>query len=162
MDLAAEPRRAKLSPLEIQLRKRLWWTICRLDSRSAEEYGLKPTLPGNLSRDTLPLNVNDIDLDSEATEAPPSRSGFTDMTLPLVGFEIMCLVARLNISNTTDNDETEVQSDIFVAKRFEMVHDCRTELETQYLQYADASRPFDWMTITFTRLMLVCSAKTAQ
>jgi len=155
MDLANDSPRFKLSPLQVQLRRRLWWTICRLDSRSAEEYGLQPSLWGRITRNTLPLNVNDLDLYPEATEAPQPRTGFTDMALPLVGFEITCLVSAINVSPVSENDDGDAQMDQVVARKIKMVEECQARLESDYLQYANASRPFDWMTITFTRLMLV-------
>lgn len=94
MDLSNDSPRLKLSPFEVQMRRRLWWTICRLDLRTAEAYGLQPSLLETRSRDTLPLNVNDLDLYPEAIEAPVPRTGITDMTLPLVGYEITRLQLR--------------------------------------------------------------------
>ncbi|THZ72897.1 hypothetical protein D6C85_04417 [Aureobasidium pullulans] len=156
MDLSNDSPRLKLSPFEVQMRRRLWWTICRLDLRTAEAYGLQPSLLETRSRDTLPLNVNDLDLYPEAIEAPAPRTGITDMTLPLVGYEITRLVSTINIPDSYDMgaDGADARMNQAIARKMRMVGECQTRLQSDYLQYANPSGPFDWMTTTFTRLML--------
>jgi hypothetical protein len=34
----------KLPPFEIEMRRRLWWQVCILDARSAEDHGCDPTI----------------------------------------------------------------------------------------------------------------------
>ncbi|THW24157.1 hypothetical protein D6D23_05348 [Aureobasidium pullulans] len=138
------------------MRRRLWWTICRLDLRTAEAYGLQPSLLETRSRDTLPLNVNDLDLYPEAIEALAPRTGITDMTLPLVGYEITRLVSTINIPDSFDFDAdgADARMNQAIARKMRMVGECQSRLQSDYLQYANPSGPFDWMTTTFTRLML--------
>lgn len=157
MDLSNDSPRLKLSPFEVQMRRRLWWTICRLDLRTAEAYGLQPSLLETRSRDTLPLNVNDLDLYPEAIEALAPRTGITDMTLPLVGYEITRLVSTINIPDSYDMgaDGADARMNQAIARKMRMVGECQSRLQSDYLQYANPSGPFDWMTTTFTRLMLV-------
>jgi hypothetical protein len=68
----------------------------------------------------------------------------------------MCLVAKVNTSHTL-HDEHDPESDLIIAKKVKMVDDCRARLQSQYLQYADVTRPFDWMTVESTRMMLLSS-----
>ena len=158
MDLSSDAPRLNLSPFDVQLRRRLWWTICRLESRAVEEYGFNPSNVGRLAQDSFPLNLNDEDLYPEATEAPQPRSGFTDMTLPLIGFDITCLVTRINSSHLLSTETTDSQSENVIQRKIKMVEDCQAGLESKYLQHFNASRPFDWMTMTFNRLMVVSYA----
>lgn len=83
MDLHLDNARLSTSPFEGEMRKRLWWTLCSLECRSAEEYGFHPSVGGQTPDCALPLNVNDEDLDPDATEPPEARSGCTSMTCEL-------------------------------------------------------------------------------
>lgn len=63
----------------------------------------------------------------------------------------------IRVAQKSMDDEDDPESDLIIAKKVKMVDDCRARLQSQYLQYADVSRPFDWMTVRSTRLMLLSS-----
>ncbi|KAF2102921.1 hypothetical protein NA57DRAFT_14135, partial [Rhizodiscina lignyota] len=154
MDLHLDDPRLNLSPFENEMRKRLWWTICSLECRSAEEYGFHPSLGGQTFDCSLPLNVNDEDLDPDSTEPPESRPGCTSMTWALVRFELAKIIFRVwNLSSKQDKDKSLNPRDLELEKE-RILDDGQRHLETQYLKYCRSSRPFDWMTATFTRLMI--------
>lgn len=104
--------------------------------------------------------MNDLDLYPEAFEAPAPRTGITDMTLPLVGYEITRLVSTSNIPDSfdIDADGADAQMNQAIARKMRVVGECQTRLQSDYLQYVNPSRPFDWMRTTFARLMLVSHA----
>lgn len=82
-----------LTPLEIEVRRRLFWALCILDLRSAEDQGTDLTIVERTFDTELPLNINDSDLSEETKELPPTRQGASDMTLSLIRYEI-CAQAR--------------------------------------------------------------------
>ena len=156
MDLPWDGSRFKLPPFETEMRRRLWWTLCSIESRYAEENGFQPASAGHWSETSFPLNVDDEDLHPEATEAPQPRVGCTDMTFPLISFEIVSLISRINnVQSSGDGDGAESDSDRVVQKKVDMVEECQARLDANYIQYCSNSRPFDWMTIFFARLLLV-------
>lgn len=156
MDLHLENPRLHVSPFENEMRKRLWWSICSLECRSAEEYGFHPTNGGQTYDCSLPLNVNDEDLDPEATEPPEPRSGSTNMTWALVRFELARIIFQVwNLSSKPDKRNSSFDARTMETEKERILDEGNSLLETQYLKHCRSSRAFDWMTATFTRLMIV-------
>ncbi|KAI1815242.1 hypothetical protein GGS20DRAFT_356020 [Poronia punctata] len=85
-----------LKPFEIEMRRRLWWAICVLDLRSAEDQGCDLTVAERSFDTQFPLNINDGDINPEMTEFPPERIGSTDMTFCLIRYEICALSRRVH------------------------------------------------------------------
>ncbi|PNP54673.1 hypothetical protein FNYG_15616 [Fusarium nygamai] len=73
-----------LSPFESEIRRRVWWYFQERDSRGAEDYGLQnPSGVSAVYGVELPRNLHDSDIFPGMKELPPSRPGWTRMTLPL-------------------------------------------------------------------------------
>ncbi|KAH8090507.1 fungal-specific transcription factor domain-containing protein [Filobasidium floriforme] len=63
---------AKMSPLEAEMRKRVWWSIALLESGCSKTFGRPSGLCGvNLSQIPLPSNIDDEDLTSSSERLPP-------------------------------------------------------------------------------------------
>lgn len=74
----------QLSPFETEMRLRLWWHLCVLDSRAPEDQGLQPTVDV-INRDLrLPLNVNDDQIYPGMTCLPVESDGWTDLSFFLI------------------------------------------------------------------------------
>ncbi len=77
-----------LKPFETELRRRLWWQICIIDSRSSEYHCSEPIARGFASDTKPPLHIDDADLSPDMPEPPAERwDRATDMTLSLVRCE---------------------------------------------------------------------------
>lgn len=90
MGLHRDDAKVGAPPLELELRRRMWWQIYLLDSSSADPRLARLSISEEIFDTNLPTNVNDDDLESHAT---PSLSGgkITRITL----FLIRCEVRRL-------------------------------------------------------------------
>lgn len=87
----------KLSVLESEVRRRLWWHLLSRDRRSCEDYGLENTSwLLRTSKVALPSNLDDSDFDAETTQLPTPRKGWTAMTYSLVNIQIAKAVQRLD------------------------------------------------------------------
>ena len=73
-----------LNPFETELRRRLWWQICTLDSRASEDQGTEPSIVDAAFDSKIPRNINDTDIWPGMKEPPEDRVGFTDMSFVLV------------------------------------------------------------------------------
>ncbi|KZL85772.1 fungal specific transcription factor domain-containing protein [Colletotrichum incanum] len=78
---------ASLSVFECEMRRRLWWQIVILETKSGGAFGtgshLLPT-----RRDTrIPLNVNDEDLEPTMVMEPQPHDGPTEMSFCIVTYE---------------------------------------------------------------------------
>ncbi|KAK1454968.1 hypothetical protein CMEL01_03728 [Colletotrichum melonis] len=70
-----------LPPFEAEMRRRLWWNICILDTPASEDYSCSSGLLELSSFDSRPpINVNDEDLYPGMTEYPSESKGITTMS----------------------------------------------------------------------------------
>jgi len=77
-----------LNPYEIEMRRRVWWVLCMLDVRASEDQGTEFTIARGSFDTKFPLNINDTDIEPETTQMPAEREGITDMSFPLVWFQV--------------------------------------------------------------------------
>ncbi|KAK6336206.1 hypothetical protein TWF696_001769 [Orbilia brochopaga] len=74
----------ELTAFEAEMRRRLWWQICLLDSRAGAAKVSKFLITENMFDTKLPSNVDDADIDPKAPDIPESRERRTDMTVSLI------------------------------------------------------------------------------
>lgn len=141
-----------LSPLETELRRRLWWHICLLDIRSSENDGCDPIV-GILheSFDTkFPLNVNDEDLSPDMKEPPPEREGTTEMTLFLIRSEVVRVMWKTCYLPPMRNQQEELS----ISERITMIKSLETRIEERYVSKCDTSSPFSHICVLVARLLM--------
>ncbi|CRG90842.1 putative transcriptional regulatory protein C139,03 [Talaromyces islandicus] len=73
-----------LSPFETEMRLRLWWHLCVLDSRAPEDQGFPPTVDLTNQELRLPLNVNDDQIYPDMKNLPAESDGWTEMSFFLI------------------------------------------------------------------------------
>ncbi|KAL7906614.1 fungal-specific transcription factor domain-containing protein [Trichoderma velutinum] len=140
----------QLSPYETEWRRRLWWHICVLDIRAAEDHGCDPSIYDQNYDTQLPLNINDDDLSPEATIAPPERQGITDMTFCLLRFEVAVAIRKLNYHGPIGSQEPALST---TGKRG-LVETIEKRFYERYINRCDITKPFDWVSAAWARLML--------
>ncbi|KAK7414044.1 hypothetical protein QQX98_007076 [Neonectria punicea] len=77
-----------LSPFETEIRRRIWWHIVLLDAKSAIDSGLSPSLLPGPSDCKMPANLNDSDMNPDATEPYRDRDGPTEMIVCLLLYKM--------------------------------------------------------------------------
>ncbi|KID70594.1 fungal specific transcription factor domain-containing protein, partial [Metarhizium hybridum] len=68
----------------VESRRRLWWTICALDARAAEDSGYRTSMHASGWDTQMPRNLDDADLGPGLAHLPASRVGFTEMAFGMV------------------------------------------------------------------------------
>ncbi|UKZ74868.1 hypothetical protein TrVFT333_002538 [Trichoderma virens FT-333] len=147
-----------LSPFTVEMRRRLWWSICVLDSRACEDSGHDATLPHGGADTYIPLNINDSDLTAQMKDAPQPRIGLTEMSFSIVRFEATALFRRLQYASTSSVAKGNKDQDL--AEKMKQVSESQKRLQELYLKYCDLSEPFSWYIYTiaqvvFTKMRLV-------
>ncbi|KAF4453165.1 fungal specific transcription factor domain-containing protein [Fusarium austroafricanum] len=147
----------KLSPFEVEMRRRLWWSICVLDSRASEDTGYDATIPLGSVDTQLPRNVNDSDLFPTMLELPKSRVGLTEMTFSVVRFESTKVFQQLQQMSAGSTGKPSAQT---LKNKTEMISNIQHRIHELYLKHLDLSNPFAWYayticTIVFTKMRLV-------
>ena len=124
-----------LSPFDTEMRRRLWWQVCILDTRAAEDHGSEPSIVDHLFDTEVPLNIDDCDLDPDATEAPVPKSGLTEMTFCLIRFEICTLIRKFNHFPPGKNSCPKMGPELTVNDRERMIQEFSDRVEINFLQY---------------------------
>jgi hypothetical protein len=134
----------KLSPFEVEMRRRLWWHIRVLDIRASEDFGI--VLTGLIHSNTaLPLNLNDCDLDPASKDPPQVRIGATEMSYSLLCFDSSKVFEKLSPTAKATIEEKEMTIEEYSA-----------HVEKNYLKYFDAnqSSPISRLGATTGRMLI--------
>lgn len=143
-------------PFEAEMRRRVWWHICGLESRGAEEGGSRLTSIMEDTKVRLPGNYFDFDLDPKTTLRPQPRTGASDMTFVLIRWELMVLVHRLWAARKVHSlGNAKTSDDDIKSMQKKTVAEDRSRLESVYLQHLHESRPMDWICIKFCTAVMV-------
>ncbi|KAK6221627.1 fungal specific transcription factor domain-containing protein [Colletotrichum tabaci] len=138
-----------LSPYEVEIRRRVWWSLCLVDIRASEDQGTEFTI-GDGSFDTkMPLNVNDADLHPGKTDAIVERQYDTDMSFALGSFRTCRVTRQIMAARIADGGpDVEKQNQLLDAFRGDIEkwgfsHNVR---DFQTMSY--------WVGITVTHLVI--------
>lgn len=147
---------SSFSPFEAELRRRLWYHLCGLESRSAEESSVrKPSVLHNHAV-RMPANLNDYDVAPRMFKAPQARRGITEMTFPILRFEIHRLIFGLvEIKKKWATFDPNKVMDRRREEQTEWLEMTQKRLDNDYMMHLDSSRPYDWMCSQFMGSMLV-------
>ncbi|KAJ5429235.1 hypothetical protein N7491_006251 [Penicillium cf. griseofulvum] len=152
----------KLKPFETELRRRLWWQICIIDSRSSEYHCNEP-IAQHFSSDTKPpLHVNDVDLSPDMVEPPAERwDRVTDMTLSLVRCEAIQTGWKLSLTKQrqlrqpgSSNAELADGSEEPAKKCRVLIQNLEASFRNKYLRICDSSVPFQFLSSAVARVIL--------
>jgi hypothetical protein len=159
-----------LKPFETELRRRLWWQICIIDSRSSEYHCSEPIAQGFASDTKPPLHINDIDLSPETVEPPAERwDQATDMTLSLVRCEAIQTAWELGLIKQKQPRRPGSSNAPVVDDSREPARKCRVliqkleaSLRDKYLPICDSSVPFQLLSSAVARIILARFCLTTQ
>ena len=144
-----------LAPFEVEMRRRLWWQVCILDTRASEDHGCDPTIIEQAFDTKMPLNINDVDISPDMKELPPERQGCTDMSFCLIRFEVANTFRRINyIPPGPPRACNEFFTNVTLQDKEKWITECHQRLEERYLKHCDMSVPLFWVTATVARLMM--------
>nr|POE99356.1 bikaverin cluster transcription factor bik5 [Quercus suber] len=141
-----------LPPFEAEMRRRLWWQVCVLDTRSSEDHGCDPTIIEQTFDTNLPLNVNDVDLYPDMKELPADKLGCTDMSFCRIRFEVSNTFRRINY--IPPGPKSPNLPHVTLEDKERWLTDCHDKLQERFLKHCDMSVPLFWVTATVARLMM--------
>lgn len=145
-----------LSPFVIEMRRRLWWAICVLVSRAAEDTGHNDMLSPESVDTQLPLNVNDSDLFIEMKQLPQPKVGFTEMTFSVVRYESTKIFRHLQtmwIRSSSSPGDTGRSLDQTLEEKNRIINDIQRRVHELYLRHLDLTNPLSWYTSTICRIV---------
>lgn len=148
-----------LKPFETEMRRRLWWQICILDSRPSDHDGFASMVYQSLSDTRLPLNINDEDLSPDMTALPPERDEATEMCFCLVRCEAMSAANKMKLLSPglpmSSTQEGLGPSSLPLEERVKVIRELEARLHDRYIRHCHPSSPIQFMTILLSRLIVV-------
>lgn len=135
-----------LSPYEIEIRRRVWWSLCLLDSRASEDQGTDVTIG---SFDTkMPANIDDGDIEPGSSEVPVAREGITDMSFAIIWFETDQVVRQMISLGPKEDGSPDMEQQ---SRLFEEFYG---KYQKNYFQYVtDPNDIKHWVGLTIARLV---------
>lgn len=143
---------SEFSYYDTEMRRRLWWQICILDVRTAEDSGTDPSILECSFSTRFPSNVNDLDLDIGMSGPPTEIYGRTEMLFSLVRFEISYAARKVVFSKEFCNNNSYPIMNAEESCGF--VDSLRQKLEDAYLKHCDMKIPLCYVTAYTARLIL--------
>jgi len=144
-----------LSVFETEMRRRLWWQIVHVDSRSSDFSGTRPSMDLTLSDTKRALNVLDEDLTPEMTSPPPERLGITPCVLTIIRCDLIGSLRKFGPRSSYDTHwEKLTSSYLTVEEKDKLISEIEELLETKYIRYCDPSLPLHFFTSILARSAL--------
>ncbi|KAJ4290221.1 hypothetical protein N0V90_010436 [Kalmusia sp. IMI 367209] len=132
-----------LTPFEIEMRRRTWWTMCLVDQKTAEDQGTGMTY-ASIDFDTkAPLNINDQDIDPQTTTTPTERFGVTDTSFVRISVALTEIHRQLLSSSPT----------MTLDEKSRIIEKIYQNFESQYLRYTSQNIGY-WVSITMARMVM--------
>lgn len=142
-----------INPLETEIRRRLWYEICLLDLRTAEEHGSDPGISTQSYDTKLPLNIEDTDILPNSAYPIIPRKGFTEMTFSLIRFEVLdCF--RIVVRSTPGAVKVKGVEQLTLEEKEKMLDELALKLAVEYQAGLDPTVPIQGITDMVIRLMV--------
>lgn len=138
-----------ISPFEIEMRRRLWWQICFIDSRSVDVQVSDYKLSEAMFDTEKPANTDDVDLDPGMSKPPVAAERWTNMTVFLIHCEVWKLSRRLQ---SVIAASYALPSDI--DERIELFQQFQARIEGTYLKHLNPNQLLHSFVATTARLFL--------
>ena len=154
MGIHSEPALAKCTPLEAEMRRRLWWSLILFDTRIGEISNSKTVTLDPTWDCKVPLNVNDSDLRSEMKEPPPIHGRSSEAIFAVVRCELGDFIrhtaCHLDFTNPALKPIARHLHNDPTAECVELVK-LEKAIEDKYLKFCDQDNPMHFMTIWTAR-----------
>lgn len=131
-------------PFEKEMRRRLWWHICDLDSHAAEDRASNSVVAVNSFSTRLPLHINDDDISLDSFEEVKEREGYTDMTCVLSCIEVLDARRKLLYVLTSAVGHSQAAPQEVGGQSVDTVITLQRHIEEKYLRHLNLTRPFHW------------------
>lgn len=137
-----------LTPFEVEMRRRIWWTLHVLDVRASEDQGTDFTIALGSFDTKFPLNINNADIGPDSTETPAERKGMTDATFALVSFEVSSVARKMMAQSVRDGAPN-------VEEQARLVEEIYQKVDRGYLQYSvEPGNVTHWVAVMVARLVM--------
>ncbi|KAL5589260.1 hypothetical protein FOVSG1_011127 [Fusarium oxysporum f. sp. vasinfectum] len=159
MGLHSESHNTTFAPFEAELRRRLWWQIILLDSRTGEMADCKASNLVPTWDCKLPLNANDSDLSIHGRGSLPTGADLTEALLIMIRTEIAEFVRHADFHLDFASPSLKGMADKSAQQR--SVDQLEHMIENKYLIHCHDQVPLHFMAICIGR-SLICKWRLSE
>ncbi|KAH6691970.1 hypothetical protein VD0002_g3040 [Verticillium dahliae] len=140
---------AHLSPYEVEMRRRVWWCLCLLDIRAAEDQGTDLSIADGAFDTRMPVNVADADLRPAMRAPPVARAHDTEASFAVACYRTCRVTRQIVMARTPDGAPD-------VAAQHRLLDAFRADFETWGFSHhvKDLATLAYWVGSTSTRLVI--------
>ncbi|KAJ5975799.1 hypothetical protein N7481_009506 [Penicillium waksmanii] len=135
----------KLSPLECEVRRRIWWDLYSTDSRMSEDHGILIPEQDYGSDTKLPSNIDDQSINEKTTKPVESEQRWTDSSFMLIINEVNKMF--IPIARSTDNSPDGAQS-------HQLLRELKERLHNRFIKYADMDIPIQRQGVILAQVLV--------
>ncbi|KFY86545.1 hypothetical protein V500_07566 [Pseudogymnoascus sp. VKM F-4518 (FW-2643)] len=129
---------------EAEMRRRCWWHLLVLDTRTGEDYGLSSIGVDRSCDTSYPTNLDDYEISPEIEELPKPQDRWTEMSFSLIRIQGVDIMMRKVLdANNIDILEKERGIETFSHR-----------LDSTFLSYSDTNAPIQKAGSIFARLVV--------
>jgi hypothetical protein len=136
------------SSFEMELRRRLWWQICLVDSRSEDVYVSQFQISEGMFDTAIPMNIDDANLNQGRGSSPMIEERWTDMTVCIIRCEVWKLSRRLQSARSSHFSSLDIN------QAREIFRQTQSRIEDKYFKHLNPNIPLHSFVTTMTRLFL--------
>ena len=153
LGLCHESRNTRYTPLEAEMRRRLWWSLAMFDNRISEMSDYKSTLLHPAWDCKTPLNCNDFDLRPEIKTPPPAQPNLTEAAFVVIRSEISDFVRNSHFHLEFGNPAYKalVRNTRHGVPQEIGIKGLEKSIEDKYLRFFKPENPLHFMTIWMMR-----------
>jgi hypothetical protein len=139
--LHRDGKKLGLPPFEVEMRRRLWWSVMMLEGYSQKLAGTGTTATLLMGDVEMPSNVNDSDLFPGMKETPKEHNGGTEMMFFLIRCHVGQFLKRSADSDTTFDGVWNrlTSSSVKAAIKDKAIDELDAFFEHKFMQYCDPS-----------------------
>ncbi|OAL53504.1 hypothetical protein IQ07DRAFT_584226 [Pyrenochaeta sp. DS3sAY3a] len=125
-------------PLEVELRRRVWWQLVLLGDR-IDDCSTRPVLLSCLSDTRLPLNINDDEVSEAEDKFSPEQAGFTESSFCLMQYDIVRTFHKI----TLERDYLYAMQKPSHSEAEQQIVTLTQTLMAKYIQRFDYDKPLE-------------------
>ena len=135
-------------PYEVEMRRRIWWTVCSLDLRASEDQGMDMTITNGSFDTKVPSNISEADIDQTSKKTLTERYGVTDTSFARVSAG-MTDVMRQMTANVAGGTATGLE------EQRRLLNEIYQKIEHGYFRFTSpAGNIKHWVGVNVARLVM--------
>uniref|UniRef100_V5QQS3 Mrr1 n=1 Tax=Botryotinia fuckeliana TaxID=40559 RepID=V5QQS3_BOTFU len=135
-------------PFDLEMRRRIWWTLIVLDTRASEDRGTETMITDGSFDTKMPANINDEDISINSKTLPVDRLGFTSMTFACITMTVSGIGLRMNFV------PTRLDAPVLTTEQKEqMIKGFTDKVDSTYVTCSDPNDPRLWWFSRVSRLL---------